>query len=68
MKAKNLIRLFVAAAILAISFAITPITADAAGWGKNGEQWYYENEDGKRLTNAWHYDSVTPIWLLVYRI
>lgn len=57
MKAKNLIRLFLAAAILAISFAITPITADAAGWGKNGEQWYYENEDGKRLTNAWHYDS-----------
>jgi len=58
MSIKRLFRLLIAASILALTFAFTPITANAEGWwGDDNGKWYYDRGDGSRLTNAWHYDG-----------
>ena len=39
----------------AISFA--SINAEAAGWGKDGDKWFYSYEDGTRYKNQWVYEN-----------
>ena len=57
MSSKRFIKPLLTTLILAMAFVLTPLTANAADWRQEGNDWYYILDDGSKLTNGWHYDS-----------
>ena len=53
----SFIRAVLAALILASTIIFSTVSVEAAGWGKDGESWFYTYEDGTRYKNQWVYED-----------